>query len=87
MTLQVRFLSPTPKGVLKSMTLDGIEYGDEMTFGNNVPCFNRGCRNHVLHPCEMCGRKACRGVGVVKMGFMTVSKEKEVPDFVKSSAI
>jgi len=57
-----------------------IDYADIVTFGDNVPCPNRGCIGHMTHPCEMCGRRMARGVAQVRMGFLTVSKERKVQD-------
>ena len=57
-----------------------ISYGDEVTFGDNVPCFNLGCRHHRRHPCGMCGRIDCRGVATVRSGFLTVKWEREEHD-------
>lgn len=50
--------------------------GDEMVFTNGEPCPNPGCRWHVTHPCEMCGRRSCVGVAVVKTGYLRVWQEK-----------
>lgn len=59
------------------MNIGGIEYGDEVMFGDGIPCFHPGCRWHVTHPCEMCGRRSCKGVATVKTGFLMVRNEKE----------
>lgn len=50
---------------------------DDRVFTNGVPCPNPGCRWHVTHPCEMCGRRSCVGVAVVKTGYLRVSREQE----------
>lgn len=55
-----------------------INYADVVTFGNNVPCFNRGCRYHVKSPCEMCGRVMAQGIAEVRSGFLTVYRSGEV---------
>lgn len=60
------------------MMMDGIRYGEEVTFGDGVSCFNRGCRSHVRSPCEMCGRRGARGAASVRTGFLTVRNEEEV---------
>lgn len=56
----------------------GIDYADVVTFGNFVPCPNPGCRSHVTHACEMCGRVACQGVARVRMGWLRVWREEEI---------
>lgn len=55
-----------------------IDYTDELTFGDGIPCLHRGCRNHVSHACEICGRIACRGVARVRTGWLRVWKEEEI---------
>ena len=54
-----------------------INYADVVVFGDNVACFNRGCRNHVKSPCEMCGRIMARGEARVRSGFLTIYKQTE----------
>ena len=56
----------------------GINDADEVTFGDGVDCFVLGCRFHVKHPCEMCGRIQARGIAKVRTGFLIVKQEKEV---------
>jgi len=41
-------------------------------------CPNRGCRMHVRHPCELCGRTAARGKTTVRWGALVVRNEKSV---------
>ena len=69
--------SPTGTSRLKGDGM-GIDYADTVMFGNNVPCPNPGCRNHVTHPCEMCGRRWAQGVASVRMGWLRVWKEEEI---------
>lgn len=42
-----------------------------------MPCFNRGCQNHVKSPCEMCGRRMAKGVARVRSGFLTIYSHTE----------
>lgn len=56
----------------------GINYADVVMFGDGVPCPNPGCSGHMTHPCEMCGRVACRGAVDVRMGWLRVWKEEEI---------
>jgi hypothetical protein len=41
----------------------GIEYAD------GEPCDHVGCRNHVSHPCENCGRIQAKGIARVRTYF------------------
>jgi hypothetical protein len=34
---------------------------------DGVECNHIGCKNHVTHPCEGCGRKGANGVAYVKI--------------------
>jgi hypothetical protein len=54
-----------------------INYANVVIFGDNVPCFNRGCQHHMRSPCEMCGRVMAQGVARVRSGFLTINKHME----------
>lgn len=83
----MNFESDTPLQFMSIMILSakqradassGIDYADEVTFGDGVGCFVIGCCLHVKHPCEMCGRYQARGVATVRTGFLIVKQERQV---------
>ena len=37
------------------------KFFEEIVYANGVPCYHKGCVNHVTHPCETCGRKQAKG--------------------------
>jgi hypothetical protein len=38
------------------------EFNQDILFNDGEPCNHIGCRSHISHPCEGCGRIAARGV-------------------------
>jgi hypothetical protein len=38
----------------------------QITYNDGEPCKHRGCRSHISHPCEGCGRVGAHGVAVVE---------------------
>ena len=46
---------------------DGIHtWIDYWYLPDGEPCKHSGCRAHVSHPCEVCGRIACKGEAYIK---------------------
>ena len=58
---QVQILSPSPMDIK-------VKDGE--------PCPNTGCRHHVTHPCELCGRMGARGETTVRWGCLRIRKEE-----------
>lgn len=52
-------------------------------FHDDEPCNHIGCRNHITHPCELCGRVESRGISIIpieKLNKYQKEKEYENPD-------
>lgn len=56
--------------------LNGVNWASEVAFGDGEPCMITGCRHHVKHPCEMCGRYQARGEAKVRTGFLIIKQEE-----------
>jgi hypothetical protein len=56
----------------KQPIITGVDYasGEDYsvkTVPHNVECGHYGCRHHVTHACEGCGRIAASGIGYVRL--------------------
>lgn len=48
--------------ISEEMRKQDIKPKDEILFQDGEPCHHFGCRAHISHPCEGCGRIAARGI-------------------------
>ena len=56
-----------PIGPMLRARLVRAGHADEHQSGE--PCHHRGCKNHVSHPCEVCGRTAAQGTVILAKPF------------------
>lgn len=49
----------------------------EVLWEDGEPCKHRGCKNHVLHPCEGCGRTGAKGKVFRRPWHISAAQDKE----------
>lgn len=63
-----RGLSPgSPLARVMGVDLAKGEDYSVITIPDGVECEHRGCKNHISHPCEGCGRKGAVGVAYIRI--------------------